>query len=134
MGKIFISVIFPWLFIFGFSVLREENYNLYDSLIINNYWKVKSFDNCYYSNFAYPIITPNINELVEELLLNKVECRPLVCGSIGLQPFWKKLYGEQKFDFADKVHNYGLYLPNNQDITKDEIIFISNIVNKYTKV
>jgi len=118
----------------GFSVLREENYNLYDSLIINNYWKVKSFDNCYYSNFAYPIITPHINELVEELLLNKVECRPLVCGSIGLQPFWKKLYGEQKFDFADKVHNYGLYLPNNQDITKDEIIFISNIVNKYTKV
>ena len=36
------------------------------------------------------------------------------------------------FNFADIVHNYGLYLPNNQDITNTEIEFISKIVNKYT--
>ena len=116
-----------------FSEIRNENYKLYDSLITNNYWKIKNFDNCFYSNFAYPIITPNIEELVAELQLNKIECRPLVCGSMGLQPFWKKLYGELDFDFANIVHNYGLYLPNNQDIKEEEIRIISSIVNKHTK-
>jgi len=116
----------------GFAEIRNRNYKLYDSLISNSYWKIKNFDNCFYSNFAYPIITPNIVDLVNELQENEIECRPLVCGSIGLQPFWKNLYGAQSFEFADKVHNFGLYLPNNQDITKADIEFISSIVNKYT--
>jgi CDP-6-deoxy-D-xylo-4-hexulose-3-dehydrase len=90
-------------------------------------------DNCFYSNFAYPVITPNIMNLVKDLKENDIECRPLVCGSIGKQPFWKKIYGELNFEFSDIVHNYGLYLPNNQDITENEIQFISEIVNKYTK-
>lgn len=115
-----------------FSKIRSENYKLYDKLIQNDYWKIKNYDNCFYSNFAYPIITPNIEGLVKELTDNNIECRPLVCGSMGLQPFWKKKYGETNFDFADIVHNYGLYLPNNQDITIKEIEFISKIVNKYT--
>jgi CDP-6-deoxy-D-xylo-4-hexulose-3-dehydrase len=113
-----------------FSNKRNQNYFLYDKLIKNDYWKIKNMENCFYSNFAYPIITPNIQNLVKELLENCVECRPLVCGSIGQQPFWKKIYGEVRFDFADIVHHHGLYLPNNQDITEDEIRFISDIVNK----
>ena len=89
-------------------------------------------ENCFYSNFAYPVITPNIISLVKELKDNKIECRPLVCGSIGQQPFWKKIYGESSFEFADIVHNYGLYLPNNQDIREEEIELICEIVNKNT--
>lgn len=115
-----------------FSTKRNKNFKLYNSLVKNNYWKISDYDNCFYSNFAYPIITPNIDKLVSELQENNVECRPLVCGSIGLQPFWKNLYGEVKFDFADDVHNYGLYLPNNQDITEEDITFICNIINKHT--
>lgn len=113
-----------------FSQKRNENYFLYDSLIKNNYWKIENDENCFYSNFAYPVITPNISNIVRDLDKNGVECRPLVCGSIGQQPFWKKLFGEKSFPFADIVHNYGLYLPNNQDITKSEIEFICEIVNK----
>ena len=118
----------------NFSETRNKNFKLYDSLIQNNFWKVKNDENCFYSNFAYPVITPKIVELVKELQENKIECRPLVCGSIGLQPFWKKEYGEVNFEFANQVHNYGLYLPNNQDITEDEIRFISEIINKHTKI
>lgn len=115
-----------------FSETRSENFKLYDSLIKNSYWKIKNDTHCFYSNFAYPVITPNIVELVKELQLNNVECRPLVCGSIGLQPFWKERYGEVNFEFANQVHNYGLYLPNNQDISEDEIRLITSIVNKHT--
>lgn len=115
-----------------FSEKRNENYKIYQKLIKNNYWKIKDFDNCFYSNFAYPIITPNIENLTNELIKSGVECRPLVCGSIGLQPYWKKIYGETNFDFADIVHNYGLYVPNNQDLSESDIKFICNIINKHT--
>jgi CDP-6-deoxy-D-xylo-4-hexulose-3-dehydrase len=113
-----------------FSNKRNKNYMIYDSLIKNDFWKIKNYDNCFYSNFAYPIITPKIKEVVSELIENKIECRPLVCGSIGLQPYWKNIYGEQNFEFGNIVHHNGLYVPNNQDITENEIEFICHIINK----
>lgn len=116
----------------SFSEKRSNNFKLYQSLIKNNYWKIKEFDNCFVSNFAYPVITPNIDNLVKELQQNNIECRPLVCGSIGQQPFWVNLFGKDSFEFADKVHFEGLYLPNNQDITEDDIKLICSIVNKHT--
>ena len=116
----------------GFSKKRSDNYKIYHDLIINPYWKIKNEEYCFYSNFAYPVITKNIVDLVEELNNNNIEVRPLVCGSIGLQPYWEELYGRQNFKFADKVHKYGLYLPNNPDLTRDDIEFICNIVNKHT--
>jgi len=118
----------------SFSEIRNKNFKLYNSLVINDFWKIKDNDNCFYSNFAYPVITPNIIELSKELQSNNIECRPLVCGSIGLQPFWKKLYGEVNVEFANKVHNYGLYLPNHIEVIEDDIKNITNIINKHTKI
>ncbi len=116
-----------------FSKARNNNYKIYQSLIENDYWKIKDDSNCFYSNFAYPIITPHIEKVSKELISAGVECRPLVCGSIGLQPYWRNIYGETSFEFADIVHHYGLYVPNNQDITVGEIKFVCDIINKYTK-
>lgn len=110
--------------------LRERNYNLYQKLIKNNYWKIKDFDNTYISNFAYPIIHPNMKKIAKELSENNVDCRPLVCGSIGSQPYWIKLYGKQSFEFADIVDKYGLYVPNHPELTEDDIEFICDIINK----
>lgn len=115
-----------------FCKKRSENLKLYQSLVRNEYWKIAVDESVFYSNFAYPIITPNIAGLSSELITAGIECRPLVCGSIGLQPYWKNLYGETSFEFADIVHNYGLYLPNNQDITIEDIEYICDIVNKHT--
>ena len=116
-----------------FSKKRNDNFKIYQSLIKNEYWKISEDESIFYSNFAYPVITPHIEELALELISSGVECRPLVCGSIGLQPYWKDLYGETNFEFADVVHKYGLYVPNNQDISMKEIKFICDIINKYTK-
>lgn len=108
---------------------RNLNFNLYDSLIKDSVWKIKPPKNSYVSNFAYPIITKNIDELVENLQKNEVECRPLICGSMNEQPFWIEKYGQSYLPNAKKVHENGLYLPNNFDITEDEIKFICEIVN-----
>lgn len=110
---------------------RNENFLLYHKLIKNDYWKIKPTDSSFVSNFAYPIIHPNIKEIIKELSKNDVETRPLICGSITNQPFYKKVYGENKYlNFSNIVDEYGIYLPNNHQINGEEIEFICNIVNE----
>lgn len=109
--------------------VREKNYQLYHKLIDNKEWKINPSDKMYVSNFAYPIITSKINELVEALTENNIECRPLICGSINKQPFWYERYSDYSTPNADWLHNNGLYLPNNHEMTEEEVIFVSEIVN-----
>lgn len=106
---------------------RYKNLKSYDSLIQNNYWKIKF--NGFISNFAYPIIHPKKNIIAKNLQNQNVECRPLICGSMSRQPFFYKQYGFKEYAFSDIIHDNGLYLPNNPDITEDEIKYIANIVN-----
>ena len=114
--------------------LDEKNNNRYKNLlryhdkIKNNYWKVKFSE--FTSNFAYPIIHPNKNTIVKNLNEAKVECRPLVCGSMSRQPFYYEKYGKTAFEFSDIVHDYGLYLPNNPHMTEHEIDYICDIINR----
>jgi len=112
---------------------RNENFKLYDNLIENQYWKLSPPKNCFISNFAYPIIHPRIKEIVKSLNEADIETRPLICGAITKQPFWLDLYGENK-DMLNSVlvDKYGLYLPNNHQISKDEISYICYIINRFT--
>ena len=108
---------------------RVNNFKLYQELIDTTEWKINPPTNSHCSAFAYPIITSKIDSLVNELNSNGIECRPLICGSINKQPFWQKLYGPAVVPNADWLHEYGLYVPNNHEMTKDEIMYIANIVN-----
>jgi len=110
---------------------RKDNFILYQNSIKNDFWKPSVIDKNI-SNFAYPIITPKKEELVCKLIQNNVECRPLVCGSIGQQPFWKRKYGETKLKNADIVNDYGLYIPNHHSLSESDITIISTLVNEIT--
>ena len=110
---------------------RHINYQRYHDGIKNSEWKVKPPEDSFISNFSYPIITKNIAELVEKLTENNIECRPLICGSINEHPFWYERYGKQDLPISKKVHEYGLYLPNNHQMTVEEVDKVINIVNKY---
>ena len=112
------------------TYIRRSNYYFYDHLIKNDYWKITNFIQTHVSNFAYPIIHPNKLKIAEELKKGNVECRPLICGSIGNQPFWIKEYGKQSLPFADIVDKYGLYVPNHPGMGRKEVEYISNIINK----
>jgi len=109
---------------------RTENFFLYEEKIHNDFWRLKLPSNVLISNMAYPIITPKIELLVAKMKENNIEVRPLICGSIGEQPFWKELYGETKLPMASKIHKYGMYVPNNHDITREQVGIICDIVNK----
>jgi CDP-6-deoxy-D-xylo-4-hexulose-3-dehydrase len=109
---------------------REENFHLYNKLIKNDFWKVKSKPDCLESNFAYPIIHPKRDEIVKTLTSNNVEVRPMICGSMGTQPFYVKKYGELKLPNVSIIDEYGFYVPNNPKLTNEDVSFISDLVNE----
>jgi len=53
----------------------------------------------------------------------------LICGSLGRQPFWARENGVFPFKNADVVDKCGLYLPNNHQISNEEIERICGVVN-----
>ena len=114
------------------GIKRETNYLKYQELIKNDYWKPVEELNDFTSNFAYPIIHPNRAEIVEKLEVNAVEVRPMICGSMGTQPFYVKEYGRLELPNVSEIDEYGFYVPNNPHLTDGEIKLICNIVNEYT--
>jgi CDP-6-deoxy-D-xylo-4-hexulose-3-dehydrase len=112
-----------------FCRARNRNLMQYDRLIENPYWKIRVSQFEYVSNFAYPVIHPQRSALADKLAEHSIECRPLIAGNIARQPFYYNRYGREKYQFADIIHDFGLYLPNNASISSDEIQFICDIVN-----
>jgi len=113
---------------------RNKNFLLYDRLIKRDMWKISNPENIFVSNFAYPIVAKpeKFDKILKALNENGIESRPLVCGSIAEQPFWKNTYGKEidfPIRFSKTVHEQGLYLPNNPQMTLEDIEFICNIIN-----
>ena len=111
------------------GVKRETNLHLYDSLIKNDYWKVEYDLNDFTSNFAYPIIHPNREKIVELLINSGVETRPMICGSMGTQPFYVKRYGRLELPNVTEIDKYGFYVPNHPRLKPEEIEYVCDIIN-----
>mgnify|MGYP003956122225 CR=1 FL=1 len=108
---------------------RHANYNVYKENLKDTFWKPSTPPQTYVSNFAYPLIHPERQKIIKALNSNNIENRPLICGSLGLQPVWTKRYGRAALPNANRVHEHGLYLPNNQNTTEKEILFVCDVVN-----
>lgn len=109
--------------------LRNKNYEIYHNEIKNDFWKIQPPENSFVSNFSYPIITEKKFELVNNLKKNNIECRPLICGSISKHPFWYQKYGTNSYPNSELVHNLGIYVPNNHQITDKELKKIVKVIN-----
>jgi CDP-6-deoxy-D-xylo-4-hexulose-3-dehydrase len=105
---------------------RHNNFKHYFSNDLSG-WSLDIENYSFISNMAYPVLCKDINETKLKLSNKNIEHRPLICGSLGRQPFWVDNYGEPKdLPNADKVHDNGIYVPNNPDLTIDELEMISN--------
>jgi len=108
---------------------REKNFRIYQDNIENDYWKPVYRSDTFISNFAYPIIHPKRDKIVKELIANNVEVRPMICRSMGVQPFYVKEYGKCVLDNADIVDKFGMYIPNHPNLTEESIKFVCSIIN-----
>ena len=102
---------------------RARNFELYLQAL-PEFWS-QSSEGGFVSSFSFGTYTKNRLEVSKHLLAQGVECRPLVCGSMGRQPFWIKKFGVTHLPVADKVHDFGLYLPNHANITPEDIAYVA---------
>lgn len=116
----------------NFVNIRDNNYRLYKKNINNKFWCPKEEEGSVISNHAFPIVVKNRDKLVKELNVNNIENRPLICGSIERQPFWKEYKKDSRniCFFADIIHNNGLYVPNHHNMSEEDVMFICDVVNK----
>lgn len=108
--------------------IRNRNWNLWQELLsceTTMHWEDK-----FISNFALPLLRlQDRNEVIQVCKENEIECRPLVAGSMSLQPMFKDYCGEiYHTPMADECHQTGMYLPNHADVSEDDVKFMAKVV------
>jgi CDP-6-deoxy-D-xylo-4-hexulose-3-dehydrase len=83
---------------------------------------------CSISFVALAASTEHRDAVGRALAANNIETRPLGGGSMGRQPFWAERYGRRSYPVADAIHQRSFMLPNNPDLTVDDINFICDVV------
>ena len=108
---------------------RNENFNTYKKVLTNNELPLEVMDTNFVSNFAFPVITKDKDIVVKQLQDSSIEVRPLIAGNMASKPMWTLQYGAVSLPNCELVNEYGFYLPNHQDLSKDDINKIASIVN-----
>jgi len=110
---------------------RESNFKKYNQLLAKvKIWKQTS-EATLLSSFAYGLAHPKRARIVKNLMKNKIECRPLICGSIARQPFWIRNFGPSRdLPNADFIHDFGFYVPNHSELTGDEIARVCGAIKE----
>ena len=110
---------------------RYINYLLFKSLLSEHMWFPNDIENSFTANFAIPVVLPTKEQkqkLVEKLNENEIACRPLISGSMGTQPFYKKLYGENILPNSNILDERGMYVPNHPKMSEDDIKLICSLI------
>jgi len=110
---------------------RRNNFHYYNSQIKNNILKLEEKQDDFVSNFAIPIVHKKRNDIVKELQDNNIEVRPLIAGNMATKPMWYNENDIPSLPNCELVNEFGFYVPNHQDLTKDDINKITSIINKY---
>lgn len=110
---------------------RNTNFQIFKEKLSPYTWFPIEKEGSFTASFCIPIIAPDKaikDKIVELLLKNNVECRPLICGSMGIQPFYIKEYGRLELPNVSKIDERGLYIPNNPKLTPEEIELMCNCI------
>jgi CDP-6-deoxy-D-xylo-4-hexulose-3-dehydrase len=107
----------------GIIEKREQNFELYKTNLPNFFCQTGPTQKL--SSFAYGTLVTNRLEIFEFLKQQNIECRPLICGNIGKHPFWLRSNGMSELPNADKIHDFGIYLPNHHNLTDEDIMRVT---------
>lgn len=107
---------------------RNDNFKIYNELLSDFLPYIE--DNGFISNFAYPVITKDRDKIIKKLQDANIEVRPMICGSMGTQPFYVKRYGRKELPNVSVIDGYGFYIPNHPDLTRRQINKIVKIIKE----
>ena len=109
---------------------RERNFQLYTQILKEcNIWLPANKTENFTSNFCFPIIHSDRDNIAKCLIEAGVECRPLIAGSMGMQPMYTERYGTLKLRNASVIDSCGMYVPNNQSLSEEDINEICKIIS-----
>ena len=112
-----------------FSDVRNRNFLKYSELITENYLDVKQREGDFVSNFAYPVVHSERDVIIEKIKERNIEVRPLIAGSMAKQPFASGINKKYGTGNSDIIHEKGFYVPNHQDLSLEQVEFISSLIN-----
>ena len=113
---------------------RNKNFKIYQQELSSIRPYINECSQNFISNFAYPVISENRDSIVAVLQKENIEVRPMICGSMGTQPFYIKEYGKKELPNASIIDKWGFYIPNHPGLSKEDIIKISNIIKETDKL
>lgn len=112
-----------------YNEIRRERFNVISSEFGDKIYS-KNTDN---PVFAIPIKAKDTAEkirIVKLLSSKSIESRPLISGSMGKQPFWRRLYGEISLVNACKVDDCGLYITNDPQLSSEEFTTLVTLLSE----
>jgi CDP-6-deoxy-D-xylo-4-hexulose-3-dehydrase len=112
-----------------YSEKRRNNFFQYQKEIEHNSLNIGEREGDYVSSFAIPIVNGRREELVRELQEAGVEVRPLIAGNMANKPMWLNENEPISLPNCEVLDKYGFYIPNHQDLTKEQISLITGILN-----
>mgnify|MGYP001602144406 FL=1 len=113
------------------SAVRQRNHVTYSENVQTvdfQKWNARAMP-CSISFGALAYTSEHRRRIVKALDVNGIETRLFSAGNLGLHPFWYNQYGKFNHPVSDKVHSCGFFLPNNESLTKKDILFICGVVN-----
>lgn len=128
----------------GFIKIRKKNHHDFLTQISKiPGLKIQKIDLKETSSFSLAILFDTKEKrdyMLKELPKRGIECRLIVAGNLLRQPVFKTSNKKLKADLcskADEIHDFGLYLPNNQFIRHKEIQYmvdnINDLLNQFQK-
>lgn len=113
------------------AAIRKRNHLMYAEILIGvdfQKWSEKA-DPCSISFGALAQNEQHRKRIVTALAEHAIETRLFSAGNLGRHPFWFERYGMFRDSVADRVHDCGFFLPNNESLTEDGVTFICEVVN-----
>jgi CDP-6-deoxy-D-xylo-4-hexulose-3-dehydrase len=118
----------------GWLEQRNENFHYIKSKIEElGLWTPIEAENSWTASFCYPMIFKTKEQkdrVVNAMIKEGVECRPLISGSMGSQPMYTKKYGEFITPNVSEIDSKGMYMPNHPKLTMEEINKMISIIKE----
>ena len=113
---------------------RHNNFKYFKKQLGDKLWFPTDLPNTYTSSFAIPVICVSKEQrskLVQALKDNNIAYRPLISGQMGNQPFYKNVYGSHLLPNCTKLEQCGLYVPNHDKLSTQDIDLICKLIFDY---
>lgn len=121
----------------GMIEQRNKNFKLFERHLKGKVWFPTEIENSFTASFCIPIIMNTAEQKKQLIRLFReydIECRPLISGSMGTQPFYKKMYGELILPNCSIIDERGMYIPNHPSLSEKEIETMCNLVLQTARI